>query len=594
MVNGKVIQRTIGSDGQVTGTYDNNPFLNSIIYDVEFHDGQVKEYAANIIAENMLTQVDYDGMSTTLMEAIVDHRRDDEKALQHHDKYVQTKNGRHHLRKTTKGWELLIKWKDKSESWIKLADMKESHPVEVAEYARARGIDKEPAFEWWVPHTLKKRQVILSALKKRIRKTTHKYGIEIPTSVEHAFELDRKNGNNLWKDALEMEMYNIGVAFEILEDGKTAPAGYTKVLGHLIWSVRMDFTRKARWVLDGHKTPDPVGSKYAGVVSRESVRIAFTYAALNDPDVCIADIRNAYLQSPTSQKHYVICGPEFRMGNVGKMAIMHRAVYGGKTSGRDFRNHLRSCMEFINFTSCPADPDVWMRPAIKSDGTKVYDYVLLYVDDALVVSENAESILRNELGRYFELKEESIGPPDHYIGGRVRKVQLENGVYAWAFRSSQYVQTAVKNVEAYLDSQDNKHWKMPSKADTPLNWASSEFGHVEGKEQLPANMPEPRGHGFIMRAEVDADHASDTVSRHSRTGLLIDLNSALVYWWSKKQTSVESSSFGSEFVAMKQCCEYIRGPRYKLRMMGIPAKDQCTSMEISSLCLLIQPYLILL
>ena len=185
--------------------------------------------------------------------------------------------------------------------------MKESHPVEVAEYARARGIDKEPAFEWWVPHTLKKRQVILSALKKRIRKTTHKYGIEIPTSVEHAFELDRKNGNNLWKDALEMEMYNIGVAFEILEDGKTAPAGYTKVSSHLIWSVKMDFTRKARWVLDGHKTPDPVGSKYAGVVSRESLRIAFTYTVLNDLDVCMADIRNAYLQSSPSQKHYIIC-----------------------------------------------------------------------------------------------------------------------------------------------------------------------------------------------------------------------------------------------------------------------------------------------
>ena len=70
--------------------------------------------------------------------------------------------------------------------------MKESHPIEVAEYARARGIRKEPVFEWWVPHTLKKRQLILAALKKRIRKTTHKYGIEIPTSVEHAFELDRK------------------------------------------------------------------------------------------------------------------------------------------------------------------------------------------------------------------------------------------------------------------------------------------------------------------------------------------------------------------------------------------------------------------
>ena len=253
-----------------------------------------------------------------------------------------------------------------------------------------------------------------------------------------------------------MEMYNIGVAFEILEDGGTAPAGYTKVSGHLIWSVKMDFTRKAKRVLDGHKTPDPVGSNYAGVVSRESVQIAFTYAALNDIDVFMAVIRNAYIQSPTSQKHYIICGPEFGMENVGKGAIMHRAVYGGKTRGRDFRNHLRSCMEFINVTSCPADIDVWMRPAIKSDGTKCYDYVLLYVDDASVVSENAESILRNELGRYFELKEESIGLPDHYLGGKVRKVQLENGVNAWAFSSSQYVQTAVKNVEAYLDSVTNK------------------------------------------------------------------------------------------------------------------------------------------
>ena len=76
-------------------------------------------------------------------------------------------------------------------------------------------------------------------------------------------------------------------------------------------------------------------------------------------------------------------------------------------SGRDFRNHLRSCMYFINFTSCPDDPDVWMRPAIKSDGSKYYDYVLLYVDGALVVSENTESILRNELGRYFDLKEKN-------------------------------------------------------------------------------------------------------------------------------------------------------------------------------------------
>jgi hypothetical protein len=61
----------------------------------------------------------------------------------------------------------------------------------------------------------------------------------------------------------------------------------------------MNFTRNPRWVLDGRKLPTPEGSTYAGVVSRESVRIALTYAALNGLKVCAADIRNAYLQAPS-------------------------------------------------------------------------------------------------------------------------------------------------------------------------------------------------------------------------------------------------------------------------------------------------------
>ncbi len=536
--------------------------------------------------------------------------------------------------------------------------------METAEFAKARGIDQEPAFAWWVPYTLQKRDVILSAVKKRIRRTTHKYGVEMPRSIEHARALDRQNGNTLWMDALAKEMFHVGIAFEVLEEAEKAPPGWSKVTGHLVWDVKLDFTRKARWVLDGHKTPDPVGSRYAGVVSRESVRIAFTYAALNGLDVCAADIRNAYLQAPSSQKNYIICGPEFGLENVGKVALIHRALYGGKTAGRDFRNHLRSCMSFLNFKSCPADPDVWMRPAIKSDGSTYYEYVLLYVDDALVIGENAEKTLRSEIGRYFELKQESIGTPKIYLGGKVRKVQLDNGVYAWAFGPSQYVQAAVKNVEGWLGKDENKRWKLPRHAGTPLSsgyrpeldvseelgpddaayyqsligvlrwivelgrvdiclevsmmsshlalpreghfeqlfhifaylkahhntelvydpsdpvideskfeakdWTSSEFGHIDGKEEIPANMPEPRGLGFVIVAKVDSDHASDTVTRRSRSGMFVWINNSLVHWWSKKQNSVETSSFGSEFTAMKQCCEYLRGLRYKLRMMGIP------------------------
>ena len=109
-----------------------------------------------------------------------------------------------------------------------------------------------------------------------------------------------------------------------------------------------------------------------------------------------------------------------------------------------------------------------MRPSIKRDGNAYYPYVQLCTDDALVISEDAESILRNEIARYFELKQESIGKPSIYLGGRVRKVKLDNGVTVWAFGSSQYVQAAVKNVETWLRKPENIRWRMPAKARTPL------------------------------------------------------------------------------------------------------------------------------
>ena len=105
------------------------------------------------------------------------------------DKYITTKSWQRRLRKTTKGWKLIIKWKDKSKVWINLAGMKEAHLVETAEHARARGISNEPAFTWWVPYTLRKRKVILAAVKNQIRRTISKYGIKIPRDVEHAQKL---------------------------------------------------------------------------------------------------------------------------------------------------------------------------------------------------------------------------------------------------------------------------------------------------------------------------------------------------------------------------------------------------------------------
>lgn len=75
---------------------------------------------------------------------------------------------------------------------------------------------------------------------------------------------------------------------------------------------------------------------------------------------------------------------------------------------------------------------------------------------------------------------------------------------------------------------------------------------------------------MIITVHVDADLAGDKLKRGSRTGFIVYLNQVPIYFYSKKQNCIETGTFGAEFIAMKQCCEYIRGLGYKLRMFGIP------------------------
>jgi len=102
------------------------------------------------------------------------------------------------------------------------------------------------------------------------------------------------------------------------------------------------------------------------------------------------------------------------------------------------------------------------------------------------------------------------------------------------------------------------------------DWTSM-YGDV--KEEIPPNMPEPRGREVETRMYVDADHATDKVTRRSRSGHLIYLNRAPIVWYSKRQATLEAGVFGAEFVSMKQGVEAVRALRYKLRMMGVPVTE---------------------
>ena len=665
MISGKVKSRKRNLDGTPKGTRNKKTMFDTREYVVEFPDGAEREYTANIIAENMYAQCNPDGEQFLLMEGISNHKRD-QSAVEKADEYV-IHNGRSTLRKTTKGWRLCVKWKDGSTSWEKLSNLKESNPVEVAEYATAVGIDDQPAFKWWVPHVLRKRDRIIQKVKTRYHKRTHKFGFRVPKTVEEALLIDKENGDDRWAKAIRKEMDKVYVAFDIKDHGSKPPIGHAFIGVHMIFDVKMEnFQFKARLVANGNETGAPASLTYASVVTRESVRIALTIAALNDLEVKTSDIENAYLTAPTEEKLYTILGSEFGEDK-GKIGVIKRALYGTKSAGASFRNHLADCMLHLGYESCKADPDVWLKRFTKPDGTPYYGYMLLYVDDALCVNHDAEKELYR-LDKYFKMKPESIGDPDIYLGGKITKFELtepnEEGQYAWGMSPSKYIRAAMSNVEEYLAKNydgrtlPNKHATSPFKTGyrpeldlSPeldqekslfymsqvgiLRWmvelgridiitevselasqlAMPREGHLDAvfriysylkfknnslmvfdpaypeidlsnfpkrdwnnfygevKEQLPPAMPEPLGNPVIVRLFVDADYAGDGANRRSRTGFFIFINNAPIVWFSKRQTRIENSVFGSEFIAMRTGLETVQGLRYKLRMMGIPIES---------------------
>lgn len=132
---GTVRRRKRDADGELVGKSTNNPFTDTALYEVEFNSGDVEEYTANIIAENIYAQVDDEGYTYYSIDEILDHTFDST-ALFRDDAYTLNR-GKCVLKRTTKGWKICVRWKDGTTSWVSLRDLKESNPVELAEYAVA-------------------------------------------------------------------------------------------------------------------------------------------------------------------------------------------------------------------------------------------------------------------------------------------------------------------------------------------------------------------------------------------------------------------------------------------------------------------------
>ena len=248
-----VKKRAVDRGGIPIGVANSNPMLDSRIYEVEYSDGSLEAFTANIIAENILSQVDEQGHRQLMMDEIMDHRKTSDAMKKDDSSYIP------HKTKTTKGWEICVLWKDTSFTWVAMKDIKHAYPTELALYAKANGISEEPAFIWWVNKVIKKKHQIISKIKSKYWQRSYKYGIRIPKTVKEALEIDKNNNDKLWENSIAEEMPKIRNATRIFHGDPKSLIGYQQITGHIIFDIKLgeNFRRKARYVADGHKTETP-------------------------------------------------------------------------------------------------------------------------------------------------------------------------------------------------------------------------------------------------------------------------------------------------------------------------------------------------
>jgi len=139
-------------------------------------------------------------------------------------------------------------------------------------------------------------------------------------------------------------------------------------------------------------------------------------------------VKNAYLCTFTKEKVWITCGPEFIKVNIngqevnmmGRKAIIVKALYGLKSSGKAWHAHLANILRGLGFTPSRFDPDVWYR----LDGsTDVYEYIGTHMDDLLVVGPSGlPDKMIATLWTIFTIK--GGGEPEFHLGCDYKKVSL--------------------------------------------------------------------------------------------------------------------------------------------------------------------------
>ena len=191
-------------------------------------------------------------------------------------------------------------------------------------------------------------------------------------------------------------------------------------------------------------------SPYSGVASLRSVRMAILAGQLNNLKITAFDVVSAYLEAKTREKLYIIAGPEF--GELqGHILIVEKALYGLRTSGARWAESLADELRNDHWTQSIADPAVWM----KDKGTH-YDYIVCWVDDAIIISDTPDHIL-TKLKKVFSLQ--NIGEPKYYLGADMGFQDSPEKVFVMG--SSTYLKCILEQFERLMGYVPPKNVTSP-------------------------------------------------------------------------------------------------------------------------------------
>jgi len=271
-------------------------------------------------------------------------------------------------------------------------------------------------------------------------------------SLCSSLELDRINGNTMWIEAETTELNQIDEYKWFIDKGVGYNPGsdYKHIRVHMVYAVKYDGRHNARLVAGGHLTETPIDSVYSSVVSLRGVRLLAFIGELNDLKIWLTDIGNAYLETCTKEKVYIIAGPEFG-DREGHVLIILKALHGLHSSGLRWSEHFADVLREMGYFTSKCEKDIWMR-----DCGDHYKYIAAYVDDLMIASKDPDSIIKILMEKYhFKLK--GTGPTDFHLGCDF--FRDEEGVLCYAPK---------KYIEKILENYRRIYGTWPKPATSPL------------------------------------------------------------------------------------------------------------------------------